>query len=311
MVIESLIDANHGVRDPTAIEPETIRNRPGLRLPEKNPRAIREPEIVDHRVFDSRCDPLLDLRRSTTRRYRQINHLVPLTGRHVRAPELHKGAVRWAERSLALAPRSPIVGSWKALSLFAVEGDPLAAEMVQRDASNSSDTDVSFRVVWLQLAGKHQSALELALAETRAAAGREDEAREGYAKALEILSEELAKRPDDETVHAALGLAHGGLGHREEAIRHGRRAVELMPFSKDAMSGPWYLYFLARVYSRVGSSAAACDTIDDILSIPAPITIRWFEQHPGFAPIREAECFRELRQERSSAAPAAESSRAS
>jgi hypothetical protein len=38
--------------------------------------------------------------------------------------------------------------------------------------------------------------------------------------------------PDDYQIEAALGLAAAGLGRAAEAIRHGERAVELLPVMK-------------------------------------------------------------------------------
>ena len=52
-----------------------------------------------------------------------------------------------------------------------------------------------------------------------------------------MLEGRTASRPDDPTLHAALGFAYAGLGRREEAIREGRRAVELRPLSKDTWLG--------------------------------------------------------------------------
>ena len=58
--------------------------------------------------------------------------------------------------------------------------------------------------------------------------------------------------PDDPTFHAALGRLYALLGQKEDAIREARRAVELCPESKDAVSGPLYAADLAFVYAQSG-----------------------------------------------------------
>ena len=44
---------------------------------------------------------------------------------------------------------------------------------------------------------------------------------------MEILSEELEKRPDDPDVYDLLAAAHDGLGNTEQAAEARRRAAEL------------------------------------------------------------------------------------
>ena len=43
--------------------------------------------------------------------------------------------------------------------------------------------------------------------------------------------------PDDAGALCVLGLIDAALGRKEEALREGRRAVELLPVEKDAING--------------------------------------------------------------------------
>jgi len=55
-------------------------------------------------------------------------------------------------------------------------------------------------------------------------------------------------QPDDFTGSGALcslGLIDAGLGRKEEALREGRRALELAPLAKDSMDGADVLYIYA------------------------------------------------------------------
>src|SRR5262249_28758664 len=67
---------------------------------------------------------------------------------------------------------------------------------------------------------------------------------------------------------ALLARAYAGLGRKEEALREARRAVEMVPMSKDAMYGSWCEIWLAEVEARVGETDAAIERIRWLLSIP-------------------------------------------
>jgi len=58
-----------------------------------------------------------------------------------------------------------------------------------------------------------------------------------------------------------LGLIDAGLGRKEEALREGRRAVELMPVSKDALNGPDMIQYLAVIAAWVGDKDLAIEQL--------------------------------------------------
>src|SRR5207247_5319602 len=47
----------------------------------------------------------------------------------------------------------------------------------------------------------------------------------------------VSANPDDPGILCVLGLIDAALGRKEEALREGRRAVELLPVEKDAING--------------------------------------------------------------------------
>src|SRR6476469_8715656 len=67
----------------------------------------------------------------------------------------------------------------------------------------------------------------------------------------------VAGQPDYPEGLCVLAMADAALGHREEAIREGRRAVELMPVSKDAIRGPLLIEYLAVIYTWTGEKGLA------------------------------------------------------
>ncbi|TFG97202.1 MAG: tetratricopeptide repeat protein, partial [Calditrichales bacterium] len=62
-----------------------------------------------------------------------------------------------------------------------------------------------------------------------------------YDSARTLLEEAVRLHPEDPRYHSSLGIAYAGLGRKEAAVREGKRAVELLPLSKDAAYGVAYL----------------------------------------------------------------------
>jgi serine/threonine-protein kinase len=109
-----------------------------------------------------------------------------------------------------------------------------------------------------------------------------------------VAEKTLKEQPEDVRVLSALGLAHAGLGQKEEAIRYGKRAVELLPVSKDAFSG-WHLVAsLASIYLMIDEYDAALDQIEYLLSIPSWISVPLLRIDPTYDPVRNHPRFRQL-----------------
>ena len=73
---------------------------------------------------------------------------------------------------------------------------------------------------------------------TALARGDQAAARTNFEATLPIFEAAVQEAPDNAVRHANLGLVYSFMGRKEEAIREGHRAVELMPDSKDAVVGP-------------------------------------------------------------------------
>lgn len=119
-------------------------------------------------------------------------------------------------------------------------------------------------------------------------------ARAAYDSARVTLERVAAERPEDERVWSALGLALVGLGAKEEAITAGKRGAEILPVSRDALWGPNQTLDLAVIYARVGEADAAIDLLEELLRIPAPVSVPYLGLHPSFDPLREHPRFRAL-----------------
>jgi TolB-like protein/Tfp pilus assembly protein PilF len=92
-----------------------------------------------------------------------------------------------------------------------------------------------------------------------------------FAAALPEFEAAVTQAPADPLRHANLGLLYSFMGRKEEAIREGRRAVELLPESKDAVDAPWMVGFLAMIYTRVGDADSALPLLEHLLASPGPV----------------------------------------
>jgi serine/threonine protein kinase/tetratricopeptide (TPR) repeat protein len=130
--------------------------------------------------------------------------------------------------------------------------------------------------------------LTWALVEAQLYALRGDRGRaRAYADtAQSALAEALRTAPDDGQLHTLRGLALGYLGRQDEAVREGRRGLELLPISHDAYYGPYIQHQLARIYILVGEQEKALDQLEPLLQIPYYLSPGWLRIDPNFAPLR-------------------------
>ncbi|MEY2542009.1 MAG: eukaryotic-like serine/threonine-protein kinase, partial [Verrucomicrobiota bacterium] len=119
-------------------------------------------------------------------------------------------------------------------------------------------------------------------------------ARADFERARVIVEKSVRDVPDDSGRHAQLGAIFAGLGRKEEAIREGKRAVELLPESKDAFEGPQVTIALAQIYCWTGEKEQALQLIERSLSTPNGITVPLLKLDPVWDPIRGDPRFKAL-----------------
>jgi len=113
------------------------------------------------------------------------------------------------------------------------------------------------------------------------------------------LEEALREHPEDSRIHASLGLAYAYLDRKEEAIREGKRAVDLYPQSKDAYGAPHYVNSLAMIYTVVGEYEEAINQLEYLMSIPSGdiVSIPVLRLDPVWDPLRQHPRFQRLLEE--------------
>jgi tetratricopeptide (TPR) repeat protein len=116
--------------------------------------------------------------------------------------------------------------------------------------------------------------------------------------AAHVEIEKIAReQPDYAQALCALGLIDAALGRKEDALREGRRAVEVSPITKDAWSRAEVLINLAIIYAWVGEKDLAIRQLEEVLQMPSHISYGQLRPHPLWDPLRGDPRFEKLLEE--------------
>lgn len=100
---------------------------------------------------------------------------------------------------------------------------------------------------------------------TALALGDSELAKKSFEAARKVFESAVTEAPNAAERHANLGLCYAFMGRKDDAIRAGRRAVELKPESKDAYDGAIMNCCLALIYARVGENDLAIPLLERLL----------------------------------------------
>ncbi len=85
---------------------------------------------------------------------------------------------------------------------------------------------------------------------------------------------------------SVLGLIDAGLGRKDDALREGRRAVELLPVEKDAINGPLVIEHLAMIAAWIGEKDLACKQLAIASRLPNGVIYGQLKLLPFWDPLR-------------------------
>jgi TolB-like protein/predicted Ser/Thr protein kinase len=94
-----------------------------------------------------------------------------------------------------------------------------------------------------------------------------------------------------------LGLIDAGLGRKEEALREGWRAAELLPVEKDALEGMIVTKYLAIIAAWVGDKDLACEQLASIIGRPSGLSYGDLKLLPFWDSLRGDPRFEKLLEE--------------
>jgi serine/threonine-protein kinase len=104
----------------------------------------------------------------------------------------------------------------------------------------------------------------------------------------------VTKQPDSGPALAVLGVIDAALGRKEEAIREGRRAVELLPVEKDSINGSHVATNLALIYALAGKKDLAIDYLRTLFEKPGDLSYGNLRLQPFWDPLRGDPRFEKL-----------------
>jgi TolB-like protein/Tfp pilus assembly protein PilF len=124
--------------------------------------------------------------------------------------------------------------------------------------------------------------------------GENPDANPSFAVAREQLSQKVRASPGNALLLSALGIVDALLTRKEDSIKEARRAVEILPISKDAMDGPGVLANLAVAYAWMDEPDLAFEQLGVLAKTPEGIYYGQLKTDQLWTPIRNDPRFEKL-----------------
>ncbi|MEP7072362.1 MAG: tetratricopeptide repeat protein [Verrucomicrobiota bacterium] len=124
--------------------------------------------------------------------------------------------------------------------------------------------------------------------------GEKEKAIAAYEEARVFTENLVRQRPEDANLRMELGMIYAVLGRRDDAIREGKKGVQLVPESKDAYDGPNYSLRLAQIYAWTGDSAEALALLEKSLQTPNGVSAEMLGIDVSYDPLRSDPRFQAL-----------------
>lgn len=119
-------------------------------------------------------------------------------------------------------------------------------------------------------------------------------AQAAFAAARAQQEKVIAEQGDYAPALCVLGVIDAMLGRKEDAIREGRRAVDLLPMERDALNSVRVREFLAVIYAWTGEKDLACEQLEAVTKLPASASYGQLKLHPYWDPLRGDERFEKI-----------------
>jgi TolB-like protein/Tfp pilus assembly protein PilF len=204
--------------------------------------------------------------------------------------ELAKGhPTKAAEIMKRLPPQYDPDGSATAarVALFLCQGNPAAARAALAHFPNE------------ELVGGTGSLLPRSFFEGQIARSQNDQpaATAAFNSAREKVEAKLHDDPENGLWHGILCVIEAGLGHKDQALAEGRRAVALVPVSKDAVDGPVAEASLAMGSAWLGQTDDAMQLLISLAARPGGPDYGQLLLDPAWRDVRSDPRFQKMLQE--------------
>ncbi len=240
---------------------------------------------------------------------RSVSLLQGAAGIYQELRRFSEAAAAW-DRALAITPGAATLRVWRAQVDLESRADtrPMQ-EVIQSIMTEDPGTADAIAERWLYLALCRRDDKEMASAlaslplevlaswniavprsfyEGLAARARNDatSAEKAFTAARVEMEKIVRAQPDYPEALCALGMIDAALGRKEDALREGRRAVEVLSITRDAWLGANLLTNLAIIYAWVGEKDLAIKQLEEVVRIPSLLSYGQLRLHPFWDPLR-------------------------
>ena len=122
----------------------------------------------------------------------------------------------------------------------------------------------------------------------------DEKARSAFTVARAEQEKIIQAQPNYGPPLCVLGLIDAGLGRKEEALREGQRAVELLSVEKDPINGIAMIKYSAMIAAWVGDNDLACEQLAVAIRPPSRLTYGQLKLLPFWDPLRSDPCFKKI-----------------
>jgi len=125
----------------------------------------------------------------------------------------------------------------------------------------------------------------------------EQKARLAFTAARAAQEKTVQAEPDYGPALCVLGVIDAALGRKGDALREGRRAVELLPVEKDSINGMVMIQYLAIIAAWVGEKDLACEQLATAVRYPTSgmaLSYGELKLMPWWDPLRGEPCFERI-----------------
>ena len=116
--------------------------------------------------------------------------------------------------------------------------------------------------------------------------GNQAKARAAFTAARAEQQKIVDSQPDYGPALCVLALMDAALGRKEEALREGQRAIELLPVEKDSINGAHMIKYFAITAAWVGEKDLACDRVAEAVRLPGQMSYGQLKLLPFWDPLR-------------------------
>ena len=219
---------------------------------------------------------------------------------------------RLYERALDILPNDPFVRCLLGFTSFAEAAD-MAAWRKQLDfvaaQGNEAARGIAFPLLLCSWVQRDRTAAEKAVAlipaegiansfdeaavpreycigRTAWLFGDKNLAQTALTAARAIFERTTHEQPDYAQAWSYLGLTDAMLGRRDEAIQEGKRACEILPYSKDSWVGAVWITYLATIYAWCGDNDAALEQLATSATLADGVSYGELKQSPEWDSLR-------------------------